>query len=229
MLVVGLDPGGAAAFGWAILSGSFDAPQFVVGGVCTGARAAVEAAAKHLHVDPLAVGIDAPLFWSASGDRRADSIVRKLVCKAGGRGGTVSHVNSLQGACLVEGAIAARLVRDRWPVAQITEAHPRHSWRSAPRSRRSRTCRTFKGRGITFETRHWVHFLLWPCLKSESPGTTWQRPNPLLSIHSGSRSPTGSRKPNPSFKRIAYGPPLKSNVRPQGECTRPHFVEFTTA
>ena len=125
MLVAGFDPGGVAAFGWAVLSGSFDAPQFVAGGVCTGARAAVEAAAKHLHTDPLAVGIDAPLFWSPLGDRRADRFVRKLVCKAGGRGGTVSHVNSLQGACLIEGAIAARLVRDRWPVAQITEAHPK--------------------------------------------------------------------------------------------------------
>jgi hypothetical protein len=125
VLVVGLDPGGARAFGWAVLSGSFDAPQVVSGGVCTGARAAVEAAAQHLDMDPVAVGIDAPLFWTDAGDRLADSIVRRLVCKAGGRGGTVSHVNSLQGACLVEGAIAARLAHDRWPTAQITEAHPK--------------------------------------------------------------------------------------------------------
>ena len=125
MLVVGFDPGGAAAFGWAVISGSFDEPQLVAGGVCSGARTAVESAAKHLCADPLAVGIDAPLFWSPSGDRQADSMVRKLVCKSGGRGGAVSHVNSLQGACLVEGAIAAHLVRSRWPVAQITEAHPK--------------------------------------------------------------------------------------------------------
>lgn len=125
MIALGLDPGGARAFGWAIVSGTFNAPVFVAGGVCSGARAAISAAQKHLRDAPTAVGIDAPLFWSPSGDRCADLHVRRLVCQAGGHAGTVSHVNSLQGACLVEGAIAARLVHERWPKAAITEAHPK--------------------------------------------------------------------------------------------------------
>lgn len=125
MIVVGLDPGGAKAFGWALVTGTFDAPQFVVGGVCSGAGAAVAEVRKHLHCAPAAVGIDAPLFWSPTGDRRADVFVRRLVCQAGGRAGTVSHVNSLQGACLVEGAIAAHLVHQQWNGSAITEAHPK--------------------------------------------------------------------------------------------------------
>lgn len=125
MLVVGFDPGGAKAFGWAILTGTFEAPRLVGGGVCSGARAAMEEVARRLDEHPIAVGIDAPLFWSQVGDRRADGVVRKLVCQAGGHGATVSHVNSLQGACLVEGAIVARLAQDRWPAARITEAHPK--------------------------------------------------------------------------------------------------------
>lgn len=125
MLVVGLDPGGAKAFGWAIVSGTFEAPKFVAGGVCSGARFTIADVQKHLHGEPDAVGIDAPLFWSSEGDRHADAYVRKLVCRAGGQAGTVSHVNSLQGACLVEGAIAARLVHEQWPTAAITEAHPK--------------------------------------------------------------------------------------------------------
>lgn len=125
MLVVGLDPGGDKAFGWAIVSGTFDAPVFLEGGVCNSARSAIAEIEKHLTGDIAAAGIDAPLFWSSSGDRRVDAHVRRLVCSTGGHAGTVSHVNSLQGACLVQGVIAAHLVKDRWPAAAITEAHPK--------------------------------------------------------------------------------------------------------
>lgn len=112
MLVLGLDPGGAKAFGWALVSGSFDAPEFVVGGVCSGARFTIAAAQQHLNGQPSAVGIDAPLFWSSVGGRNVDSYVRELV-RPVGHTRTVIHVNSLQGACLVEGAIASWLVTER--------------------------------------------------------------------------------------------------------------------
>lgn len=125
MIVVGLDPGGARAFGWALVTGSFDAPHFVTGGVCSGALAAIAEVGKYLDGAPAAIGIDAPLFWSPNGDRRADDHVRRLVCQAGGHAGTVSHVNSLRGACLVEGAIAAHLAHEQWTESAITEAHPK--------------------------------------------------------------------------------------------------------
>lgn len=125
VIVVGLDPGGAKAFGWAIATGTFDAPHFIASGICTGARTALAEVQRILQAPPAGVGIDAPLFWSAAGDRRADNFVRKSVCRAGGASGTVAHVNSLQGACLVEGMVAADLAHRHWPTSSITEAHPK--------------------------------------------------------------------------------------------------------
>jgi hypothetical protein len=43
----------------------------------------------------------------------------------GGRGSTVAHVNSLRGACLVQGVLAAVTLRERWPSILITESHPK--------------------------------------------------------------------------------------------------------
>ncbi len=59
------------------------------------------------------------------GDRQADQIVRQMLVQAGGRTSSVLHVNSLMGACLVQGALAAHLGRTAWPGASITEAHPK--------------------------------------------------------------------------------------------------------
>ena len=94
-------------------------------GTCTGARTAYEQAAENCPESPIAVGVDAPLFWVLDGDRRSDVLVRKIVSAAGGSSGTVNHVNSLRGACLVQGVQVARLVHDRWPGALVTEAHPK--------------------------------------------------------------------------------------------------------
>lgn len=107
------------------MSGTFQDPVVVAGGVCTGARTALKHVKAVLTASPAAVGIDSPLFWSSAGDRLADRYVRRSVCGAGGSSGTVAHVNSLRGACLVEGAIAARLAFEEWPNSSITEAHPK--------------------------------------------------------------------------------------------------------
>lgn len=125
MRFVGFDPGGVSAFGWAVVEATKNGLRFVSGGVVTGAPAALAQSASLLLEAPAAVGIDAPLFWVYEGDRNADSQVRALVCGAGGQSGTVSHVNSLRGACLVQGVLAAKLSRDQWPTARITEAHPK--------------------------------------------------------------------------------------------------------
>lgn len=123
---VGLDPGGIGKFGWASLtvqdSGDVD---LLLTGVCSTAPDAVKAASDALPYVPLAIGIDAPLFWVKEGDRSSDRAVRSLVHAAGGNPGTVMHVNSLQGACLVQGIIAARIARDLWLTVAVTEAHPK--------------------------------------------------------------------------------------------------------
>jgi len=124
MECVGFDPGGKDAFGWCVVS--FEGKASVcIGGVASSAADALAGASSALRAVPAAVGIDAPLFWTAGEDRVADRAVRALVRAAGGHNGTVGHVNSLKGACLVQGILIARMVAERWPGAAITEAHPK--------------------------------------------------------------------------------------------------------
>jgi hypothetical protein len=49
--------------------------------------------------DPVAAGIDALLFWTPTGTRKVDAMVRDVLraCKATSPGGTVQQLNSLRG------------------------------------------------------------------------------------------------------------------------------------
>jgi hypothetical protein len=133
MNLLGLDPGGLNSLGWASLRiGEPGTPVALKTGVSSSASAALNEASRAAGVVPVAVGIDAPLFWVTEGDRRADAHIRTLVCAAGGHSGTVGHVNSLRGACLVQGILAARQVADSWPSATVTEAHPKALLRVHP-------------------------------------------------------------------------------------------------
>jgi Protein of unknown function (DUF429) len=125
MRFIGFDPGGKEAFGWAVIEATPLGLGLVAGGAVTGALTALAAASAFSVDPPAAIGIDAPLFWVPEGDRNADIQVRALVCGAGGESGTVSHVNSLRGACLVQGVLVARLSRERWPEVPMTESHPK--------------------------------------------------------------------------------------------------------
>lgn len=129
MVVIGFDPGGRKAFGWAVYRGSYARPVRMAAGVSSAAPEAVQEVARVLNAGgipaPDAVGIDAPMFWSPAGDRGADLYVRQSVCRAGGAGGTVGHVNSLRGACVVQGAVAAKKATDLWPRDRLTETHPK--------------------------------------------------------------------------------------------------------
>ena len=108
MLLLGFDPGGIKSFGWAVLYvGEADSVVSLKTGVASNAPEAVRKAGQCAPAAPAGVGIDAPLFWVQEGDRRADSHIRKRVVAAGGQSGTVSSVNSLRGACLVQGILAA--------------------------------------------------------------------------------------------------------------------------
>lgn len=128
--VVVFDPGGKNAFGWAVLAYADNQLTFIASGICSNARDSLNSAAGKCPSDPIAVGIDAPLIWSESGDRHCDRLVRGLVLRktaaTGKRGSsTVSHVNSLRGACLVQGILIAAFSGTKWPSARITEAHPK--------------------------------------------------------------------------------------------------------
>ncbi len=127
MILFGFDPGGRNSFGWACLfineSGT---PVALHTGCTSSAPVAIMEASRHaIGSAPVAVGIDAPLFWVDERDRRADAGIRTRVCAAGGMGGTVGHVNALRGACLVQGVLTARQIAETWPSAKVTEAHPK--------------------------------------------------------------------------------------------------------
>lgn len=127
---LGFDPGGEGAFGWAVAHRVGDgAPGLVATGCAPNAAVAIENAGRVLAANgvPVAAGIDAPLFWTTTGKRRADNTVRRELHARGAPspGGTVQSLNSLRGACLVQGVAAATLLRRRWPGIAITETHPK--------------------------------------------------------------------------------------------------------
>jgi hypothetical protein len=135
MELIGFDPGGREAFGWAVLEVD-DGGQILSlrSGVESNAPDAMERAQTAVSAVPSGVGIDAPLYWVDRGDRAVDGHIRRRVLDAGGSSGTVSAINSLQGACVAQGIICARLARASWPDTLITEAHPKALLRVWPKA-----------------------------------------------------------------------------------------------
>lgn len=113
---VGADPGGKRAFGLAFLDDDGSAR-------CYTCSSTAEASSR-ISFEPLGVGIDAPMWWSAgpSGWRKSDLELRRAY-EIGA--GTVLCTNSLRGAALVQSLLLAELLRQRFPAVQITESHPK--------------------------------------------------------------------------------------------------------
>lgn len=127
-LFLGLDPGGAGKFGWCVLepTGNQTILRLVGRGVANHAQAAVAASLGAIGSGTLdSAGIDAPLFWQAHGDRHVDQLIRRNIVSIGSHGGSVNVVNSLRGACLIQGMMAAMLLRQVCPKLPITESHPK--------------------------------------------------------------------------------------------------------
>lgn len=130
MLVLGFDPGGVKTFGWCVAEATPNQKlRLHRSGLANHSDEAVTAALQEI-VDLseiAAVGIDSPLFWAASGERRADKAIRSALKGIGAKnvGGTVQNINSLRGACLVQGIMAARSLRKVVPTVSITESHPK--------------------------------------------------------------------------------------------------------
>ena len=130
MWIAGFDPGGKAAFGWCLAeSAPGQRMQIRDAGVTDHASLAVDRALEALPTDALlvAAGIDSPLYWSLGGDRSSDLTVRASIRRLGAPvpGGTVQSPNSLRGACLVQGPLAAHALRRAVPEVRITESHPK--------------------------------------------------------------------------------------------------------
>lgn len=125
----GFDPGGRGGFGWCHAEGGKRLPLVILkSGVAPNAQGAVEAALAGLERElPAAAGIDAPLVWTLGEGRRVDGFLRSNVrvggCKTAS--GTVQAVNSLRAACLVQGYLTMRILRERYPALGLTESHPK--------------------------------------------------------------------------------------------------------
>ena len=163
---IGLDPGGKDQFGWSVVECEAAIPLAVTtSGLASNAKQAVEGVRHALGANGSVdgAGIDSPLFWVPGGERHVDRIVREAIKRAGARnaGGTVQQVNSLRGACVTQGVLAAHLLRESFPDLRITETHPKALlWLIGSGSRRRAPsvdmthAATFREGGHPFRTEH---------------------------------------------------------------------------
>ena len=128
-IYIGFDPGGNKKFGWAVCSSMGKTLRVLATADAGDAKEAVEAATSMIPTNGkvVGVGIDAPLFWTETGGRNVDKLVRRAIQELGAPHpeGTVQHVNSLRGACLVQGVLAANILHKKLPEISITESHPK--------------------------------------------------------------------------------------------------------
>ena len=130
-IILGFNPGGKKSFGWSICHAGPDELTLLrtgLSGDTKGAFDSVIESIKSLEIpgNPgvLAAGINAPMFWSTTGDREVDRVIRKALPP--GQKDTVLHINSIPGACLVQGASLGKLLHERYggDGFRITESHP---------------------------------------------------------------------------------------------------------
>ena len=128
-IYIGFDPGGDKQFGWAVCLSMGKTLRVLAAADAGDAKEAVEAALSRIPTTGKVVGagIDAPLFWTETGGRNVDKLVRRAIQELGAPypEGTVQHINSLRGACLVQGVLAANLLHEKLPEISITESHPK--------------------------------------------------------------------------------------------------------
>jgi hypothetical protein len=126
---LGFDPGGKGKFGWAVCIDRDNRLTVMDSGAADHAKGATECALKAIPKGMLVAGagIDAPMFWVFDGSREADRRIRAEIGRLGAPspGGTVQHFNSLRGACLIQGLLVLRLLRQFYPHLPVTEAHPK--------------------------------------------------------------------------------------------------------
>ena len=124
LYILGLDPGGKGNFGWALMELSASLPlRLLASGAADHAKSAVTWALKEAQQrggNVVIAGVDAPLCWVSGPEREADKQLRKARNQVGGRG--VMHVNSLNGACLAQGMMAAKMLEEKG--IALIEAHP---------------------------------------------------------------------------------------------------------
>ena len=122
---VGFDPVARDRHGWAVIEVNGDDVIRITSGVVASPSSALHAAKEHLPHPPRAVGVNAPLYWGADGERKVDLSIRRRVIAMGGQPEVVPSVNSQLGALLVHGVIVAQLATRTWELSKVTEVNPK--------------------------------------------------------------------------------------------------------
>lgn len=121
---LGYDPGGSAGNGVALVAiepGARVGTSSIVGSVDD----ALDWFAEQLNgKEPVALGIDAYLFWETGrgGWRAADHWLRRQYAPVRG---SVFCSNSAAGSMAVQGMALAIAARQRWPTIMLVESHPK--------------------------------------------------------------------------------------------------------
>ena len=126
---MGFDPGGigeGGRFGWSVCQADKYGLRCLKTGLAIDARDALCQVDNEMagNQEVLAAGIDAPMFWGFRGYRVIDRKIQQVLkdnCKPSE---TVIHVNSLRGACSVQGVLLGKYLHETYPDLQITETHP---------------------------------------------------------------------------------------------------------
>jgi hypothetical protein len=122
---VGFDPVARDNHSWAVIEVNGDDVIRITSGVAGSPSSALYEVIEHLSHPPKAVGVNAPLYWGADGDRKVDLSIRRRVIAMGGQPEVVPSVNSQLGAVLVRGVIVAQLATRTWALSKATEVNPK--------------------------------------------------------------------------------------------------------
>ncbi|MDE2802503.1 MAG: hypothetical protein OXK21_06460 [Chloroflexota bacterium] len=126
--VLGFDPGGPDGFGWSICEVFDDIVLPARGGAASHVAEVMDKVVNYIHreADILGIGIAAPLFWSPTGTRRVDAIVREVLAAHGHPvpEQAVGSLGETSGERLVQGHLLASDIRRHFN-APITEVNPK--------------------------------------------------------------------------------------------------------
>ena len=185
-VVLGFDPGGKGNFGWSICKIAGGQLGIIKTGVASHAKEVMERVSAALpgNARVLAAGIDAPMFWSGTGNRKVDRVIRDALRKRGCPTKSVLEVNALWGAVLVQGVLLASYLHQEFNAVSITEAHPKVLLCLLDGAESARLTQLANGLPEDERDAVWAAFAAWS-MHRRAPGWRnlyWDEPNPILPL-----------------------------------------------
>ena len=192
-VILGFDPGGQGDrrgpgnlgnFGWSICTEGNGELRCKKTGLGKDAQDVISKVKADIpdNATVLAAGIDAPLFWDRTGtNRKADDILKRALseepCLPEEPCPTVIPINSLHGACVVQGPLLVRHISDTDWQPLITESHPkalRYLLRKHGLSEVSMLDRLTKGLDSHELDATLAAVSAWAAIYRNQPGSGWQ-------------------------------------------------------